>query len=64
MLHCLVKSISDTDVDGERSAHSKIGPVRLFIGNLEDGTTEEEVKAAIEPIGEVKRIDVKVSMKT
>lgn len=50
---------SHVETDGERSAHAKIGPVRLFLGNLKDGTTEEEVKEAIESIGEVKRIDVK-----
>jgi len=47
------------DVDDAKSIHSKIGPVRLFLGNLNDGTTEEEVREAVEPLGEIKKIDVK-----
>lgn len=37
-----------------------IGPVRLFIGNLMDGTTEDEVREVVEPLGEIRKVDVKV----
>lgn len=41
------------------SGHSLIGPVRLFLGNLADGTSEEEVRETVEEIGEIRKIDVK-----
>jgi len=46
-------------IDDPNSVYSKIGPVRLFLGNLNEGTTEEEVLAVVEPLGEIKKIDVK-----
>ena len=42
------------------SVHSRIGPVRIFLGALNEGTTEEEVLKVVEPLGEIKKIDVKV----
>jgi len=49
------------DHDDPDSIHSKIGPVRIFMGNLNEGTTEEEVLQVVEPLGEVKKIDLKAN---
>lgn len=46
------------EIDG-KSVHAMIGPVRLFIGNLMDGTTEDEVREVVEPLGEIRKVDVK-----
>lgn len=46
------------EIDG-KSVHGLIGPVRLFLGNLLDGTTEDEVREVVEPLGEVRKVDVK-----
>jgi len=43
------------------SVHSRIGPVRIFLGALNEGTTEEEVLKVVEPLGEIKKIDVKAN---
>ena len=49
-------------IDDPNSVYSKIGPVRLFLGNLNEGTTEEEVLSVVEPLGEIRKIDVKVGL--
>lgn len=41
------------------AVHAKIGHVRLFLGGLNEGTTVEEVLSVVEPLGEIKKIDVK-----
>ena len=56
-IHFLTQARDHDDPD---SIHSKIGPVRIFMGNLNEGTTEEEVLQVVEPLGEVKKIDLKV----
>ena len=52
--------LANSDENGEKSVHSRIGPVCLFIGNLKEGTTKEEVIEVVEPFGQIKKVDVKV----
>jgi len=52
-------SKAKSEENGEKSVHSRIGPVCLFIGNLKEGTTKEEVIEVVEPFGQIKKVDVK-----
>jgi len=54
-----IGSNGSIDDDDEKSVHAKIGPVCLFIGNLKEGTTVEEVTEVVEPFGDLKKVDVK-----
>ena len=57
-----IRSSGSIDDDDEKSVHAKIGPVCLFIGNLKEGTTVEEVTEVVEPFGDLKKVDVKVGL--
>lgn len=55
-----VAASNDTEAEnGEKSVHSRIGPVCLFLGNLKEGTTAEEISEVVQPYGETKKIDIK-----
>lgn len=48
------------DTDTTTSTYNEnVGPVRLFVGNLTEETTHEDVREVCEPIGDVKKVDLK-----
>jgi len=45
--------------DAPEGKHAMIGPVRLFVGNLTEGTTKEDLREVAEEHGEIRKVEVK-----